>query len=307
MQTTRTILMALPSHGFDPSEAAIPWQLLTAAGFRVLFATDSGQPARADPIMITGEGLDPWGFIPVLKKIKMIGLMMRAGKAGRQAYQQMVQDPDFCQPLHYDQLQPEHYAGLILPGGHDKSIRPYLESTVLQDFISAFFLTGKPVAAICHGVVLLSRCRHRVTGLSVLHGYQTTSLPWDMEKKAWRLCQFFARFWDPHYYRTYLEKAGEPPGYRSVEYETKRALRSADDFLQVSHQAPHAWRKRSGFFRDSPTDSRPAFVVQDRHYLSARWPGDAHTFTRQFIDLLAHAANQQMNITAETPEGWMTP
>jgi hypothetical protein len=30
--------------------------------------------------------------------------------------------------------------------------------------------------------------------------------------------------------------------------------------------------------RDTMTDSRPAFVVDDGAYLSARWPGDAHTF-----------------------------
>jgi hypothetical protein len=30
--------------------------------------------------------------------------------------------------------------------------------------------------------------------------------------------------------------------------------------------------------RDTATDSRPAFVVDDGTYLSARWPGDTHTF-----------------------------
>jgi hypothetical protein len=30
--------------------------------------------------------------------------------------------------------------------------------------------------------------------------------------------------------------------------------------------------------RDTATDSRPAFVVDDGSYVSARWPGDTHTF-----------------------------
>jgi hypothetical protein len=30
--------------------------------------------------------------------------------------------------------------------------------------------------------------------------------------------------------------------------------------------------------RDTATDSRPAFVVDDGDYVSARWPGDTHTF-----------------------------
>jgi len=30
--------------------------------------------------------------------------------------------------------------------------------------------------------------------------------------------------------------------------------------------------------RDTTTDSRPAFIVDDGCYVSARWPGDIHTF-----------------------------
>jgi hypothetical protein len=30
--------------------------------------------------------------------------------------------------------------------------------------------------------------------------------------------------------------------------------------------------------RDSATNSGPAFVVDDGDYVSARWPGDTHTF-----------------------------
>jgi len=28
-------------------------------------------------------------------------------------------------------------------------------------------------------------------------------------------------------------------------------------------------------------------VVQDGNYLSARWPGDVHTFARRYADMLA--------------------
>jgi hypothetical protein len=30
--------------------------------------------------------------------------------------------------------------------------------------------------------------------------------------------------------------------------------------------------------RDSVSNARPAFVVDDGGYVSARWPGDTHTF-----------------------------
>jgi putative intracellular protease/amidase len=38
--------------------------------------------------------------------------------------------------------------------------------------------------------------------------------------------------------------------------------------------------------RGTAADDGPAFVVQDRNYVSARWPGDAYLFARRFRDLL---------------------
>src|SRR6266576_2300135 len=46
------------------------------------------------------------------------------------------------------------------------------------------------------------------TGRSVLHGYQTTALTWAFENSAWSVARL-TRFWDPHYYRTYLEQDGQ--------------------------------------------------------------------------------------------------
>jgi putative intracellular protease/amidase len=39
--------------------------------------------------------------------------------------------------------------------------------------------------------------------------------------------------------------------------------------------------------RDTFADDRTAFVVRDGNYVSARWPGDAHTFAKTFAALLA--------------------
>jgi hypothetical protein len=38
--------------------------------------------------------------------------------------------------------------------------------------------------------------------------------------------------------------------------------------------------------RDSATDSRPAFVVDNGTFLSARWPGDTHTFAATLSEKL---------------------
>lgn len=62
------ILMPLPHQDFDPTEVGTTWRILSEAGHHVHFATPDGLVAIADPLMISGEGLDAWGFVPGLKK-----------------------------------------------------------------------------------------------------------------------------------------------------------------------------------------------------------------------------------------------
>jgi putative intracellular protease/amidase len=142
------------------------------------------------------------------------------------------------------------------------------------------------VGAICHGVVVAARATSPATGRSVLYGRKTTSLQWAQERLAWNIARI-ARFWDPNYYRTYVETGGEHPGERSVETEVTRALASPADYQKVPKDAPDYGRKTDGRHRDTPEDARPAFVVRDRNYVSARWPGDVHTFAKTFIEMLA--------------------
>jgi putative intracellular protease/amidase len=290
------ILMPLPSRDFDPTEVCITWRILCDAGHDVYFATPDGLTAQADPLMISGEGLDAWGWIPGIKKIKLIGLFLRAQAPARRSYTQLQCDPGFVQPMSYQQAI-EHdlavrFDALFLPGGHAKGMRTYLESTSLQSVVARFFETQRqpdlhrPVAAVCHGVLLAARSRFPTSGRSVLWGRRTTALTWSLEKSAWDLTRWWARFWDPTYYRTYAEVEGEPQGYWSVESEVKRALATDADFVDVPTSEPDHWRKTSGLFRDRHDDSRPAWVVQDGSYLSARWPGDVHTLAHRFVDLL---------------------
>ncbi|MDR3479887.1 MAG: type 1 glutamine amidotransferase domain-containing protein [Burkholderiaceae bacterium] len=290
--TPRKIIIPIPNRDFDPSEVALPWQILRAAGHIVEFATPDGGPASADPLMLSGEGLDPWGWIPGLKKIRLIGLLLRADRYARSAYRQMQKDPQFQQPKRYDALRVDDYDALLLPGGHAKRVKAYLENAVLQAFVADFFEArnaagqAKPVAAICHGVVLAARAKSKTSGKSVLHGRKTTALTWQLERSAWHLTKYFARFWDPDYYRTYRESGSEAPGYWGVEQEIRRALASAADFVDVPADAAHRFRKASGMLRDRIDDARPAWVVRDGNYISARWPGDVHTWARQFVDML---------------------
>ena len=280
------VLIPLPARDFDPTEAAVSWQVLVNAGHVVVFATPDGQPAAADDMMLTGEGLDPWGQIPLLRNLPLIGLLMRANGDARKAYAAMLMDPQYRAPLRWDSINASELDGLVLPGGHRaRGMREFLESDTLQRLVANFFETPKPVAAICHGVLLAARSISSRTGRSVLYGYRTTALTWAFERSAWKVASI-TRFWDPGYYRTYLEEPGQAQGFMSVQQEVTRALADPADFLDVPKSDPEHRRKTSGLQRDSVDDDRPAFVVRDRNYVSARWPGDAHTFARTFAEML---------------------
>jgi putative intracellular protease/amidase len=287
------VLVLLPARDFDPSEAAVCWRVLASAGHAVHFATPDGRPAVADEMMLTGQGLDPWGAIPLLRKLPLIGLLMRANRDARKAYAEMTGDPNYLAPQRWDAVDASAYDALLLPGGHRaRGMRDFLESGILQNLVARFFEEAKPVAAICHGVLLAARSISKRTGRSVLHGYQTTALTWAFENSAWSVARF-TRFWDPNYYRTYLERPGQPKGYMSVQQEVTRALAGPEDFRDVPRDDPNYRRKTSGLVRDTMDDETPAFVVRDRNYVSARWPGDVHTFAKTFAGMLKQQDRDQ--------------
>jgi putative intracellular protease/amidase len=273
-----TVLIPIPDRDFDPTEVAVSWRVLTGAGHRVIFATESGTPAVADDMMVTGRGLDFWSALPVLGTIPIVGLMLRANKDGRNAYAGMLRSAEYQRPVSWTQATLDGVDALLLPGGHRaRGMRSYIDSGVLQGLVVDAFARGMFVAAICHGVLLAARSVDPSSGRSVLYGRKTTALTWALERTAWKLTGV-TRFWDPDYYRTYPEQPGQPGGYMSVQSEVTRALRDPADFCDVTRATPHRRLKSSGMVRDTPTDSRPAFVVEDGDYVSARWPGDTHTF-----------------------------
>jgi putative intracellular protease/amidase len=280
------VIVLLPARDFDPSEAAVSWRVLVNSGHLVHFATPDGRPAMADDIMLTGKGLDLWGALPLVRNWPLVGLLLRANRDARNAYAEMIVDPNYAAPARWEAVDPSGFDALLLPGGHRaRGMRDYLESEILQRHVVSFFEDEKPVAAICHGVLLAARSISKQTGRSVLHGYQTTALTWALENSAWSLARIM-RFWDPDYYRTYVEQSGEPKGFMSVQQELTRALARAADFRDVSKADPDYRRKTSGLERDSIDNATPAFVVRDRNYVSARWPGDVHTFAKTFAGML---------------------
>jgi putative intracellular protease/amidase len=244
------VLLPLPDRDFDVTEVAVPWRILRDAGHEVVIATErAGTVPAADPRLLTGV---------------LFGKLGAAPEAITQ-YEELTRAQEFRDTQAWGELDPAAFDGLLLPGGHAPGMRQYLGSVTLQEQVGRFWALGRPVGAICHGVLVLARARDPATGGSVLEDRRTTCLPKYMERSAylatgWRLGR---------YYRTY-------PVY--VEDEVKAAL---DDPARQFSRGP-----RTLSARGTATDDTPAFVVQDRNYVSARWPGDAYLFGRRFRDLL---------------------
>lgn len=245
-----TILMPLPRIDFDPSEASIPWKILTAK-HRIVFATPDGQPAQHDARMIEGQGLGIWKKL--LVATPEVGVYL----------QQMQACAEYQKPLTYEQAQQSSFDALLLVGGHAPGMKEYLESTVLQRLVASHDAARKPWGAVCHGVVLAARAKN-AEGRSVLYGKKTTALLKSQELAAYTLTRRSLG----NYYRTYPT---------AVEDEVRAALAQPSDFLH----GPLPLR------RDTLQNQSAGFVVKDGHYVSARWPGDAHRFALAFQELLS--------------------
>ncbi len=249
-----TILIATSTYDFDPTEVGIPWKILHDAGQDIRFATDTGKAGVCDQRMLKGNGFG------ILKPLLI------AQKGAQQAYAEMLDAPAFQKPISYDGINVGDYDGLLLPGGHAKGIIPYLESPVLQKIIVEFFNANKPVGAICHGVIPACRSQNPETGKSILYGRKTTALLKRQEMLAYQLTRINLG----DYYRTYPV---------TVEDEVVASLENAGDFSQGP----------TPVLRDDMDHLSRGFTVRDGNYLSARWPGDVHRFSLEFLEMIKKA------------------
>jgi putative intracellular protease/amidase len=245
----KRVLVPLPDRDFDVTEVAVPWQLLTDAGHEVIFATEIGTTPEADPLLLSGV---VFGRLGAAAEPKRFYAALRAA-------------PQFRSPISYAAIEPDSFDALLLPGGHARGMRQYLSSAGLHAKVADFWRLDRPVAAICHGVLVLARTIDPATGRSIIAGNRTTCLPKYMERAA-----FLSTAWRRgRYYRTY-------PKY--VEDEVRAAL---DDPGSQFERGPRVLSQRG-----TADDDQASFIVQDGRYLSARWPGDAYAFGRCLMQML---------------------
>jgi putative intracellular protease/amidase len=179
----KKILIPLPDKDFDLTEVAVPWKLFIDKGYTVVFATENGNVAQTDPLLITGVIFGQLGAKP-----EAIGF-----------YRELEKTKAFLKPITFKQINVDDYDLLHLPGGHAKGMRQYLESTILQSCVVSFFKKNKIVGSICHGGIVLVRSIDNVTGKSIVCDKKMTALTKLLERTA-----YYISAWKlGDYYRTY--------------------------------------------------------------------------------------------------------
>ena len=234
----KRVIIPLPDRDFDTTEVSIPWKHFVEAGLDVTFSTETGKMGQTDPRLLTGVIFGQLGAKP----------------DAIAAYRELEKIEAFRHPIPYESIVTQEYDLLLLPGGHAKGMRQYLESKVVQDKALEFFKQNKVVGAICHGVLVLARTIDPETGRSVLYGRRLTGLTKRLERAGYYLTSW--RLGD--YYRTY-------PEY--VEDETVKVLKQRSDFMNGGSM-------------------RKPFVVEDGNLITARYPEDAHLFAQTLVDRL---------------------
>ena len=142
------ILVPLPDRDFDVTEVAVPWKLATAAGHDVVFATEAGATPAADPLLLRGVLFGKLG----------------AHAEPKQFYDELTRAPAFERPVAWSAVDVGDFDGLLLAGGHAPGMKQYLGSDEVHRLIARFWKTGKPVGAICHGVLALARAKDPDSG-----------------------------------------------------------------------------------------------------------------------------------------------
>ncbi|SFC16423.1 type 1 glutamine amidotransferase domain-containing protein [Pseudoalteromonas denitrificans] len=252
MAKTFKVLVPLPNYGCDPTEVAIPWLLLKQENISITFSTPNGEMAVTDQIMLTGH------------KLGLLKSILQAKPDAVNAFFKMQKSQEFRNPKKYLDIDPLEFDALLLPGGHDKGVIEYLESDLLKSCVLSFFTENKPVAAICHGVLIPARTIDPETNKSVIYDLKCTGLL----KKQELLAYFATRLWLKDYYLTYPDT--------TTQDELIKSLKNQSQFITGPNP----------LLKDDLQHLKRGFFIKDKNYLSARWPGDVYNFSLEFIKMI---------------------
>jgi protease I len=150
---------------------------------KALQAEEVSEMAAKKILMLVGDFVEDYEAMVPFQALQMVGHIVHAVCPGKKAGEKVktaVHDFEGDQtytekPGHnftlnatFDEIKPEEYDALVIPGGRAPEYLR-LNEDVLK-IVRHFFETNKPVAAICHGVQIL-------TAAGVLDGKECTAYP----------------------------------------------------------------------------------------------------------------------------------
>ncbi|KAL0477035.1 hypothetical protein AKO1_006387 [Acrasis kona] len=194
----------------------------------------------------------------------------------QKAYADMTKDKHFLKPITWRSINVEDYDGLYCAGGHAPGMKQYLGSEELQQKVSKFWALDRPVAAICHGVLLVARSKLlQDHSKSVLTGKRVTCLTNVQENTA--------------YYATYLILGNMFRTYNeTTQNEVTRLMYNAKTKEEADRQDEAHQLFDAGFLAPKKDwDVRNEFIIEDGRFLSGRWPGDTLLLAHRFAQKLS--------------------
>lgn len=120
-------------------------------------------------------------------------------------YRKMALSEEMRHPLSWSapDFTLDSFDLVLFPGGHDKGVRQIIDSPIVHRLVADYFpQTRRPskkvIAAVCHGVMVLSESKD-AEGKSVIRDCNTTALPAKFEQAAY----WSTRAVLGDYYKTY--------------------------------------------------------------------------------------------------------
>src|SRR5438445_594054 len=102
----KKVIIPLPDKDFYTTEVSIPWKHFVEAGLHVTFSTETGQIGQTDPRLLTG----------------VIFGQLGAKQDAIAAYRDLEKTVAFRHPIPYENIDPQEYDLLLLPGGHHEDM-----------------------------------------------------------------------------------------------------------------------------------------------------------------------------------------
>lgn len=280
-----SVLIPMADYGHDPTEVSIPYTVFRDAGFTVDFATEAGKTPQCDKRMLEG----------------ITGTLVGADAQARAAYTDMsTNSTSFKEPRAWTDpsFSMDQYDLVMLPGGHEKTMRQIIESKTLHNHLAQFFPKTlrnaegpkKTLAAICHGVQILaftpslsSSTQSYPLALdsahiepqvaseykSVIHDCRTTAFPGFMETAIYQATRLFLG----DYFKTY--GGGSP---------------NVEDYVKCGLDNPEA-QFDAGPGVLSGRLTQPFIVEDDRYrYVSGRFQPDAERLAQRAVEMVRAAS-----------------